>query len=192
VLCLVEHDPSTVVVEEVGLLGARALRVADVAFVNARPVAIEPVNRDSLIFIFSVLSLLTGACACATSAKALDTAREYARERYQGGRMIEDHDAIKLLIETNRAAIQSAWKGVLDSAAGFDQGSTDGIASCFRAKAAASRAAVNAGLDAIQVYGGYGYMRDYGVEKRFRDAAALSVLPLDSTRLLLLSSMLAG
>lgn len=64
------------------------------------------------------------------------------------------------------------------------------MAACFRAKAAASAAAVNAGLDAIQVLGGYGYMRDYGVEKRFRDAATLSVLPLDGTRLLLIGNTL--
>ncbi len=48
---------------------------------------------------------------------------------------------------------------------------------------------MNALLDAIQIHGGYGYMRDYGIEKRFRDAVTLSLLPFDNTRLAL---MLAG
>ncbi len=190
VLCLVEHEGGTVSVEGAGLLGARVLRVADVAFSQARPSSFRPVSRDQVLALFSVLSLLTGACACATAAKSLDIAREYARERYQGGGLIEGHDAIKLMIEGNRAALAAACAALLGSSEPFAPGNAESMAACFRAKAAASAAAVNAGLDAIQVHGGYGYMRDYGVEKRFRDAATLSVLPLDGTRLLLIGNTL--
>jgi alkylation response protein AidB-like acyl-CoA dehydrogenase len=187
----VEHDDATVSVEEAGLLGARALKVADVSFTNASPAAVAPVDRDSVLWLFSLLSLLLGACACSSAAKSLDIAREYSRERYQGGGMIEEYDAVKLMIEGNRAALAAAAAAIMDTASSWT-GSMKGAAPCFRAKAAASAASVNAGLDAIQVHGGYGYMRDYGVEKRFRDAATLSVLPLDSTRLLLIGSELAG
>lgn len=190
VLCLVDHDGRTVSVEGAGLLGARLLRVADVAFSKARPSSVKPVSREEVLALFSVLSLLTGACACATAAKSLDIAREYARGRYQGGDLIEEHDAVKLMIEGNRATLDAAHAALLGSSELFEPGNAGSMAACFRAKAAASAAAVNAGLDAIQVHGGYGYMRDYGVEKRFRDAATLSVLPLDATRLLLLGNTL--
>jgi hypothetical protein len=191
VLCLIGHDDATVAVEEIGILGAKALRLADISFSNATPVSVRPLTRDALLGLFSHLSLLLGACACATSAKSLDIAREYARERYQGGSMIEEYDAIKLMIEGNRATLSAASSAILDASSRFDRENGKGAAPCLRAKAAASAASVNAGLDAIQVHGGYGYMRDYGVEKRFRDASTLSVLPLDGTRLLLIGSALA-
>jgi alkylation response protein AidB-like acyl-CoA dehydrogenase len=188
-VCLVEPDGDRVSIEETPLMGARALRCADVSFTGAEPSSCAPVRHEDVVYLLSTLSLFLSACACGTAARAVDIAREYSKERYQGGSMIEQHDAIKLLIEQNRSSLQAAADAVSACAARFDP--TDAkMTNCLRVKAAASKAAVNACLDAIQVHGGYGYMRDYGVEKRFRDAATLSVLPLDSTRLLLLADAL--
>jgi acyl-CoA dehydrogenase len=190
-VCLIERDADRVSIEETPLMGARVLRCADVSFTDARPSACAQVKQEDLVYLLSTLSLFTAACACGTATRSIDIAREYARERYQGGSMIDEHDTIKLLTELNRSSLLAASDAVNACAAKFDPAKVKSMAKCFQVKAAASKATVNAALDAIQIHGGYGYMRDYGVEKRFRDAATLSVLPLDSTRLLLLASALA-
>jgi len=189
-ICLIEHDADHVSVEETPLMGARVLRCADVGFIGARPSAFAPVRQGDLVYLLSTLSLFLAACACATAQRSIGIAREYSKERYQGGGMIDGHDAVKLLLEMNRSSLQTSADAVGVCAARFDPTEAKMI-SCLQAKAAASKAAVNACLDAIQIHGGYGYMRDYGVEKRFRDAATLSLLPLDGTRLLLLANALA-
>ncbi len=54
----------------------------------------------------------------------------------------------------------------------------------------ASDVAMKVTVDALQIFGGYGYMRDYGVEKAMRDAAVLSLLPLSNARAELLITAL--
>lgn len=58
----------------------------------------------------------------------------------------------------------------------------DDILCALKAKAFATDSAVKASTDAVQLLGGYGYMRDYGLEKIMRDAAMLSLLPVSNAR----------
>lgn len=94
-------------------------------------------------------------------------ATQYAVQRYQGGKMIHRHDAIQQLIGPillyERAARVLAVDTLSDPWAHPDSAACSLIAPLAR----------KAGLSAIQVFGGYGYMEDYRVERYFRDANTL-------------------
>lgn len=107
-------------------------------------------------------------------AGSFETAKNYAKERYQGGKMIIEHDLVRLLLanlavvmESGRALVQTMAQAVDDqrpwplSDAGL---------------ILLSEAASRATTDGVQVLGGYGYMQDYGQEKRMRDAKQIEAI----------------
>jgi alkylation response protein AidB-like acyl-CoA dehydrogenase len=90
----------------------------------------------------------------------------YALERYQGGKMIHEHDAVRQLVgpmELARRVIEPLALSTLST-----QRAGDGGAAAF-----AVELARQSGLDAIQTFGGWGYMEDYRVERYLRDANTL-------------------
>ncbi|MFC1888191.1 acyl-CoA dehydrogenase family protein [Thermodesulfobacteriota bacterium] len=166
----------------VGLIGARALPCADVDLDGAKALAVEDLEPGCVARLLARMGLYTAACACGTAMAALRAARQYAAERYQGGKVIEKHDAVRLLYAKNIAAVESATAALVAAAEAFEDDGVDSWIRSIRAGAVASEASATAAVDAVQVLGGYGYMRDFGLEKRLRDAVALSVLPIDGTR----------
>jgi alkylation response protein AidB-like acyl-CoA dehydrogenase len=172
--------------EPVGLIGARALACADVAFDRAPALSTSSLGLDDLLYLLGLLSLFSSACACATAAEGLRKAWEYAAQRYQGGTTIDKHDAVALMYARNMALVESSLEAIAQAARQLDRASRQAALAGIRTKILATDVARSALSDAIQMHGGYGYMRDYGVEKRFRDAVALSLLPADNTRLALL------
>jgi alkylation response protein AidB-like acyl-CoA dehydrogenase len=100
--------------------------------------------------------------------------------------MICEHDAVALMYARGMAGVESSLAAVVQAARQCDRPSRRGALAAIRAKILASEVARGALADAVQMLGGYGYMRDYGIEKRFRDAVTLSLLPADNTRLALL------
>ena len=172
--------------EPVGLMGARALGCADVVFEHAPVVGSAGMGFDDVLELVGMLSLYSATCACATAAEGLRQAWEYAGQRYQGGVMIEKHDAVALMYARSTAGVESSMEAIKQAARKCDSPSRQGALAAIRAKVLATEVARGALADAIQMMGGYGYMRDYGIEKRFRDAVTLSLLPADNTRLALL------
>jgi butyryl-CoA dehydrogenase len=190
VLAWVERGASGVELSApVGMLGIRVVRCADVRFARAACAAERALEPGTWAGVLAVAGLLSAACACATAASAVRQARAYAHERVQGGGTIERYDAVRAMAVEGEAALEAGF-AALRSAAASGCGSARDAARALGAKAQASRAAVQAALDAIQILGGYGYMRDYGVEKRFRDAVTLSLQPIDNTRALLAADAL--
>lgn len=181
-----KDDKNIKVMESSGLLGIRAVPCADVSFDGAKPASVTKIKSSDSVYLFSILSLLLSSCACGTALRAIEKAFAYAKDRYQGGKFIIEYDAIKLMYSKNMAGLKSARAAILQAAENVKKEDKRSLSQCFSAKINASEACVNAALDAIQMHGGYGYMRDYGIEKRFRDAAALSSLPLDCSRTALL------
>ena len=93
-----------------------------------------------------------------------ERAMRYALERYQGGKMIHEHDAVRLLVAPIVLATRALRALALDTLSDA-QRAGDGGASAFGVELAR-----RSGLDAIQTFGGYGYMEDYRVERYLRDA----------------------
>jgi|GEM_PF-2022982 len=176
----------------VGLIGTRALACADVDVDRVKALAVEALEPGRIARLLARTKMFTAACACGTATAALKAARQYATERYQGGKVIVEHDAIRLLHAKNRAAVESATAALIAAAEAFDDDGRDSWIRAIRAGATASEVSVTAAVDAVQILGGYGYMRDFGLEKRLRDAVALSVLPIDGTRAALFCDALEG
>jgi alkylation response protein AidB-like acyl-CoA dehydrogenase len=108
-----------------------------------------------------VAALLTGIMS-----ELASRAASYALERYQGGKLIHEHDAVQELVGPIELARRCMKAVALATLSGESPG--DGGASAF-----AVELARKSGLDAIQTFGGYGYMEDYRVERYLRDANTL-------------------
>ena len=109
------------------------------------------------------------ACATGLAQAALDAAVDYANERTTFGRRIVDHQGLGFLLADMAAAVDSARATYLDAARRRDAGRPFSRQASV-AKLVASDAAMKVTTDAVQVLGGYGYTRDFPVERYMRDA----------------------
>lgn len=103
---------------------------------------------------------------------AVKAAKKYAAERYQGGTLIENHPIIKSLISSSDALAKSA-ESILQSISCYSIISDEAIARAAGAKLTVMDICAKAVTDSLQVFGGYGYMEDFGMEKRLRDITVL-------------------
>jgi alkylation response protein AidB-like acyl-CoA dehydrogenase len=101
---------------------------------------------------------------------AFDKAVRYAAEREQFGSKIADHQGIQFLLADMAIQIEAARVLVYKAAAACDAQDSRLTYLAAIAKAHASDTAMAVTTDAVQVLGGYGYMREYGVERMMRDA----------------------
>ncbi|MDY6794378.1 MAG: acyl-CoA dehydrogenase family protein [Actinomycetota bacterium] len=160
---------------QMGLRACRAgsLRLRDVEPSNVIEGGgmVEAVER--LLFL-GLASIATG-----ISRNSLEKAYAYAGERYQAGKIIIEHQAIRLMlaemvagIEENRAVISRACY-------------EDSLVPAMSAWLKATRNAHQTVLDGVQIHGGYGYMRDYDMERLMRDAKYCQMYPRTSQEVLL-------
>ena len=110
-----------------------------------------------------------GALAVGLARAALEDARAYAKERKAFGRPIADFQAIAFML-ADMATETSAARLLVQRAAGMCDAGSRFAQEAAMAKLFASEAAMRATTKAIQIHGGYGYTRDYPVERYFRDA----------------------
>ena len=119
--------------------------------------------------IMSVTRTPIGALALGIARSAYEKALAYAESRRQGGGPIVRHQAIELMLADMAIRVEAA-RGLVHGAAASLAAGKPSLKLSSMAKTFASDAAVANALDAIQILGGYGYMREYGVEKLLRDA----------------------
>jgi butyryl-CoA dehydrogenase len=110
-----------------------------------------------------------GAMALGIAQGALDASVKYSKERKQFGRPIADFQAIQWMIADMATEIACARHLVYYSARLKDRGQKTTLESSM-CKLFAGETAMRATTKAIQIHGGYGYMKDYPVERYFRDA----------------------
>ncbi|MBB5911529.1 alkylation response protein AidB-like acyl-CoA dehydrogenase [Nocardia transvalensis] len=109
------------------------------------------------------------AVAVGLAQAALDEAVAYAKERAAFGRKIIDHQGLGFLLADMAAAVDSARATYLDAARRRDAGLPYSRNAAV-AKLVATDAAMKVTTDAVQVFGGYGYTRDFRVERYMREA----------------------
>ncbi|MFE5617298.1 acyl-CoA dehydrogenase family protein [Streptomyces sp. NPDC056524] len=114
------------------------------------------------------------ACATGLAQAALDAAVAYANERTTFGRKIVDHQGLGFLLADMAAAVDSARAMYLDAARRRDLGRPFGRQASV-AKLIATDAAMKVTTDAVQVLGGYGYTRDFPVERYMREAKIMQI-----------------
>ncbi len=131
-------------------------------------------GRDILRAFLEALGVKIGAMALGTAQGALDRALAYASRREQFGRPVIRFEAVQGRLAEMRLQVESARLLVYRAAWLLDQGRAFSEA-LLAARIAASRAALTVTSDAVQVHGGYGYMKEGHVERFYRDAKALDL-----------------
>lgn len=106
---------------------------------------------------------------------AFEAAVNYAHERTQFGKRIIEHQGIQFMIAEMATQIQAAWQLVLHVGRLMAQGDEDYSTEASMAKLMASEVAERVASDAVQIHGGYGYCRDYPVERMLRDAKVTQI-----------------
>ncbi len=143
--------------------------------------------------VFDKSRPMIGAACAGLIRRCLDESRKYALERKTFGVPIAEHQAIQMMIAdmaisyeaTRLLYLKAAWE--VDN--GVKRTVTSSLAKCFGADAA-----VKAATDAVQIFGGYGYTREYPVEKLYRDAKLLQIYEGTSQvqRMVIARSILRG
>jgi alkylation response protein AidB-like acyl-CoA dehydrogenase len=110
-----------------------------------------------------------GAMAVGLARGALEEAIAYANEREAFGKPLAKHQAIAFMLADMATEIEAARLMVRDAALSLDAGRSDPLRASV-AKLFASEIATQAGLKSIQIHGGYGYTKDFPVERYMRDA----------------------
>lgn len=110
-----------------------------------------------------------GAFACGCARSAMEYSIDYAQKRETFGRPIGNYQVIQQKIADMYKDIEAARLLTYKAAWEADQGMDNNLSSSI-AKAFASDVAMNVTTEAVQIFGGYGYLRTYPVEKLFRDA----------------------
>jgi alkylation response protein AidB-like acyl-CoA dehydrogenase len=133
------------------------------------------VPSDAVLAGVKAESTLAGALAIAALAvgiaqAALDHAVGYANEREQFGAKLRSFEGLQFKL-ANMATRTEAARALTEKAANAADEKLADMAKVF-----ASETAMEVTTQAVQVYGGYGYMRDYPVEKLMRDAKALEMV----------------
>ena len=157
-------------------LGVRGAPLADLELAACRlpAAALLGGTDDGVGLAESALELArlgVAAQALGIAQAALDAAVAYARQRQQFGRTIAEFEGLRWLLADVHLAAESARLLTYRAAWLRDVGRPYGKAAAM-AKLAASETAMDAATKAIQVHGGYGYMRESAVQRYFRDARA--------------------
>lgn len=115
-----------------------------------------------------------GASAVGVARRALEEAIKYSKERKQFGRPICENQAIQFMLADMAMQVDAARLLVWRSCWMLDQGLRVSLEGAM-AKCVAGDVAMKVTTDAVQILGGYGYIRDYPVEKLMRDAKILQI-----------------
>lgn len=115
-----------------------------------------------------------GAIALGIMRRCLDESLAYARERQAFGTAIAQHQLVQAMLAEMKIRIEATSLLVRKAAWNLDRGVRDPMTSSC-AKAFGADAAMQTAIDAVQVFGGYGYVKDYPVEKLMRDAKILQI-----------------
>ena len=114
------------------------------------------------------------ASAAGTIRRALDESVNYAKERKTFGVAIAQHQAVQIMLAEMAVSYEATRLLTHKAAWAVDSGDITSIVSAY-AKAYGADAAMRATTDAVQVFGGYGYTKEYPVEKLMRDAKLLQI-----------------
>jgi alkylation response protein AidB-like acyl-CoA dehydrogenase len=160
-------------------LGLHASHTTTVTFDGVRVPHANMVGEEGQGLIIALASLDAGRIGIAMQAlgiarAAMEHATRYAAEREQFGKPLREFEGVSFKIARMAARIESARLVALKAAWLKDQGRPYGKEASI-AKLLASEAAVDVTRDAIQIFGGNGYSREYPVERLYRDAKVTEI-----------------
>ena len=155
-------------------MGHRASSTSSIRFEQVRVPATDRIGADGNGFSLSMRTLdqtrtPIGALATGIAQAALDHAASYSLKRETFGKPISEHQAIQIKLANMAQAVRASRLLTWQAAWTIDRGQRGTLESSI-AKCFASDTAFAVADQAIQIFGGYGYMKEYPVEKLLRDA----------------------
>ena len=176
---VVERDDTVIVDKKEDKMGQRASNTATITFNETEVPAGNLLGEENKGFKLAMMTLDrtrpgVAAMAVGIARAAFEFAVDYARQRVQFGVPIAMHQGIQFMIADMATDIEAARLLTWQSAVLLDQGRRNTV-QCSHAKRFAADAAMKVTTDAVQIYGGYGFIRDYPVEKLMRDAKIMQL-----------------
>ena len=160
-------------------MGIRTSNTTDVVMEDVRVPASALLGKEGNGFLVSMKTLdmsrpYVGAGAVGIAQRCIDEAVAYSKQRVTFGSAISNHQAIQFMLADMEIRTETARSMVIQAVTRQEQGLSyskeSAIAKCY-----AGDIAVQNALDAIQILGGYGYSREYPVEKLLRDAKIFQI-----------------
>ena len=160
-------------------LGIRGSNTCDVVLENCRVPASALIGQEGQGYAIAMQTLdqaraWMGCLSVGVAQRGLEEAVSYGRERVQFGRSILANQGMQFKVADMAIQIETARQMVAHALTLMDQGLPHGRESAI-AKCYASDIAMKTASEAIQIFGGYGYSREYPVEKLLRDAKIFQI-----------------
>jgi acyl-CoA dehydrogenase len=177
---VVDRDtPGVSVGKKENKMGQRASNTTDVIFEDVKVGAKNVVGPEGQGFKVAMKTFdrsrpWIAAGASGLIRRALDESRKYSLERKTFGQPIANYQAVQFMIADMAIAYESTRLLCHKAAWSVDSGKLDTIVSSL-AKAHGADSAMRVATDAVQIFGGYGYTKEYPVEKLMRDAKLLQI-----------------
>ena len=173
------QTPGVSVGKKENKMGQRASNTTDVLFEDVKlgPDNVVGVEGDGFKLAMRTFDRTRPWIAAGASGiirRALEESRAYALDRKTFGVPIAQHQAIQFMLADMAIAYESTRLLGHKAAWSVDEGHVDNVVSSY-AKAYGADAAMRVTTDAVQIFGGYGYTKDYPVEKLMRDAKLLQI-----------------
>jgi acyl-CoA dehydrogenase len=171
--------PGVSVAKKEDKLGQRASDTAQIVFEDVEIPEENLLGEENHGFKLAMMTLDrtrpgVAAMAVGIGRAAFEFARDYSKERVQFGVPIAMHQAIQFMIADMATKVEAGRLLVWQSAVLLDQGKRNTLAASH-AKRFAADSAMEIATDAVQVYGGYGFIKEYPVEKLMRDAKIMQL-----------------
>jgi alkylation response protein AidB-like acyl-CoA dehydrogenase len=162
-------------------MGWKAQPTAQVIFEDCRVPAANLLGQEGQGFGFAMKGLDGGrlniaACSLGGAADALARAQAYARERHQFGKALWDFQTTQFKLADMATELEAARVFLRHAASALDAGSPDATKLCAMAKRLVTDGCFDIANQALQIHGGYGYLKDYEVERIVRDLRVHQIL----------------
>ena len=156
-------------------MGIRSSATRELIFQDCKIPKENLIGKEGMGFLVAMRTLDksrpgVAAQALGIAAGALDEAVKYSRERRQFGKSIASFQGIQFMLADMATQVEAARALVYQTARYIDSGAKNISKLSAMCKLFASDTAMRVTTDAVQIFGGYGYMKDYPVEKMMRDA----------------------
>lgn len=162
-------------------MGMTGSRTAAVIFDDVEVPVARRIGDEGQGFAIAMRALDAGrlgiaACAVGLASAALDAAVEWAAERRQFGRTIGDFQGVQFMLADMATALAASRALVAEAARQRDAGDPDFGTTAAMAKLQATDSCMRIAIDAVQILGGSGYVRDYPAERYLREAKLLQIV----------------
>jgi alkylation response protein AidB-like acyl-CoA dehydrogenase len=162
-------------------LGWHTQPTAMVNFENCRVPVANRLGAEGEGFSIAMMGLdggrlNIGACSLGGARASMEAARQYMLERRQFGQRLADFQALQFKLADMATELYAARLMLRRAAASLDKGDPDATLHCAMAKRLATDAGFRIADEALQLHGGYGYLRDFPIERYLRDVRVHQIL----------------